>query len=90
MRFNTVNIGDFSHHRFLSKVGFAKKSEQNLSPIVSKKFILLLMCFAFHLARNGRMTFLQSWVNRFTFHGEHAKDSFVNPAQRFFPRKTFE
>jgi hypothetical protein len=46
-----VNIGDFSHHRFLSKVSFAKKSEQNLSPIVSKKFILLLMCFAFHLTR---------------------------------------
>jgi len=43
VRFDTVNIGCFSHRRFLMKVNFAKKSEQNLSPIVSKKSTLLFM-----------------------------------------------
>jgi len=40
--FNSVNIDDFSHRRFFIKVSFAKKSEQNLSPIVSKKLSFYL------------------------------------------------
>jgi hypothetical protein len=38
-----VNIGDFSHRRFFPKYNFAKKSEQNLSPIVSKKVTFCFM-----------------------------------------------
>ena len=36
--FDTVKIGDFSFQKFLPKVSFAKKNEQNLSPIVSKQY----------------------------------------------------
>jgi hypothetical protein len=39
VRIDTVKIGFFSYRRFLMKVNFAKKGEQNLSPIVSKNFI---------------------------------------------------
>jgi hypothetical protein len=43
MRFSTVNIDDFSYHRFFKKVNIAKKNEENLSLIVPKKSTLLLM-----------------------------------------------
>jgi len=48
VRFDTVNIGYFSHRRFLSKVIIAKKNEENLSLIVPKKI---------HPSVDGRILF---------------------------------
>ena len=33
---------------------------------------------------------LEAWINGFAFKGQHAKDSFMHAAQRFFPNESFE